>query len=177
MKTLIISGTNRTHSASLAVAKHVHHLYSSHLECEIFSLCDLPKDLLTDNFYSQRHPEILAIVEKIKSTNILLFVIPEYHGSFPGIVKFFLDLMPSSTFKYKRVAIIGVSDGHAGNMRGIDHFTGVMHYLRANIISFFPKISHVQLMIENEIFMPDERVQKLLAELSEEIRKADKISS
>jgi len=88
VKTLIISGTNRTHSASLAVAKHVHHLYSSHLECEIFSLCDLPKDLLTDNFYSQRHPEILAIVEKIKSTDILLFVIPEYHGSFPGIVKF-----------------------------------------------------------------------------------------
>ncbi len=177
MKILIISGTNRTHSASMAVSRHLHQLYSSRFDCEILSLCDLPHDLLTQNFYSQRHPEILAIVEKIKSTDVIQFVLPEYHGSFPGIVKFFLDLMPSSTFKDKRVAIIGVSDGHAGNMRGIDHFTGVMHYLRANVISFFPKISHVQLMIENEIFMPDERVQKLLAELSEEIRKADKISS
>jgi NAD(P)H-dependent FMN reductase len=170
VKAIIISGTNRSNSASLAVSKHLHQLYSSSIDCEILSLCDLPHDLLSDNFYSQRHPEILAIVERIKATDLILFVIPEYHGSFSGIAKFFLDLMPSSVFKNKKVGIIGVSDGHAGNMRGIDHFTAVMHYLRASVISFFPKISHVNLMIHDGAFSPDERVKGLFSELAGEIQ-------
>ena len=170
MKILIISGTNRTNSASMAVSKHLHQLYSPTFECELLSLCDLPKDLLSQNFYHQRHPEILAMVERIKSTDILLFVLPEYHGSYPGIAKLFLDLMPSSTFKSKKIALVGVSDGHAANMRGIDHFTGVMHYLRAHVIPFFPKISHVNNMIMNSTFTPDERVEKLFSELLTELK-------
>ena len=152
----------------MAVSQHLHQLYSPTFECELLSLCELPKDLLSQNFYHQRHPEILAMVERIKSTDILLFVLPEYHGSYPGIAKLFLDLMPSSTFKSKKIALVGVSDGHAANMRGIDHFTGVMHYLRASVISFFPKISHVNLMIQDGAFSPDDRVKKLLLELHSE---------
>ena len=170
MNILIVSGTNRPNSASLAVATYIQQSYVEHLECKVLSLCDLPHDLLNNNYYSQRHPQMLAMAQMIQAGDVILFVIPEYHGSFPGIVKFFLDLMPSSTFRHKPVGIIGVSDGHAGNMRGIDHFVGVMHYLRARVISLFPKISNVQTMMNGETFVPDDRVINHISGLLEEIQ-------
>jgi NAD(P)H-dependent FMN reductase len=129
----------------------------------------MPHDLLKNNFYNHRHPEILKVVDEIKSVDALLFVLPEYHGSYPGIAKLFLDLMPSATFKNKKVALVGISDGHVGNLRGIDHFTGVMNYLRAHVIPLAPKISYVNRMINDSSFVPDERAKNLFTELFTEL--------
>lgn len=168
-KILIISGTNRVNSNSLLVSKYLQNLFLEVYNPFLFSLCDLPNDLVRENYYSDTHPEILKVSNQINLANVVLFVLPEYHGTYPGIAKFFLDLLPRNCFKYKKVAIIGVSDGHSGNLRGIDHFTSVMNYLRATVISLSPKISNISSMIEKNEFVPNDRARKIILELQFEM--------
>lgn len=63
-----------------------------------------------------------------------LFVMPEYNGSFPGILKVMMD---NSDIKKcwwgKKALLTGVSDGRAGNLRGLDHMTGILQYLRMHV--------------------------------------------
>ena len=39
--------------------------------------------------------------------------------------------------------MIGLSDGHAGNLRGQDHLTGVLHYLKMHVHYHKPKLSNI----------------------------------
>jgi len=64
-----------------------------------------------------------------------VFVMPEYNASFPGILKLMID---NSDIKkcwwYKKAMLVGVSDGRAGNLRGIEHMTGILHYMKVHVL-------------------------------------------
>ena len=68
-----------------------------------------------------------------------VFIMPEYNGSFPGILKTMLD---NSDIKkcwwYKKAMMVGVADGRAGNLRGMEHMTNILHYLKMHV--FYDKI-------------------------------------
>ncbi len=68
-----------------------------------------------------------------------VFVMPEYNGSFPGILKTMLD---NSDIKkcwwHKKAMMVGVADGRAGNLRGMEHMTNILHYLKMHV--FYDKI-------------------------------------
>lgn len=63
-----------------------------------------------------------------------VFIMPEYNGSFPGILKLMID---NSNIKkcwwYKKAMLAGVADGRGGNLRGIEHMTNILHYMRMNV--------------------------------------------
>lgn len=60
---------------------------------------------------------------------------PEYNASFPGILKVMMD---NSNIKkcwwYKKAMLVGVSDGRAGNLRGIEHMTSILHYMKVHVL-------------------------------------------
>ena len=49
-------------------------------------------------------------------------------------VKSFFDAIPPDTNRGKKVALVGVSSGRAGNLRGMEHLTGVLHYLSMQVM-------------------------------------------
>jgi NAD(P)H-dependent FMN reductase len=60
---------------------------------------------------------------------------PEYNGSFPGILKLMMDNSDiRKVWWYKKAMLVGVADGRAGNLRGLDHMTNILHYLRMHIL-------------------------------------------
>lgn len=63
-----------------------------------------------------------------------IIIMPEYNASFPGILKVMMD---NSDIKkcwwYKKALLTGVSDGRAGNLRGIEHMTSILHYMKVNV--------------------------------------------
>ena len=63
-----------------------------------------------------------------------IFIMPEYNASFPGILKLMMD---NSDIKkcwwYKKALLTGLSDGRAGNLRGIEHMTSILHYMKVNV--------------------------------------------
>jgi len=51
------------------------------------------------------------------------------------VLKVFIDAcsFPESFYE-KKAALTGLSSGKYGNIRGIDHFTGICHYLHLNVM-------------------------------------------
>ena len=134
--TTIISGTNREGSNTLKLAEYYHRQLSERgFDSEIFSLCDLPGDLISSDLYGKRSEAFQSIQDKITASSKFIFVIPEYNGSFPGVLKTFIDAcaFPESFFG-KKAALVGLSSGKYGNIRGIDHFTGICHYINMHVL-------------------------------------------
>ena len=145
--TLIISGTNRPNSNTYKLAKYYQKtLTEKGLTTDFLSLSDLPETLITSDLYGQRSEAFQKIQDRITKAQKFLFVIPEYNGSFPGILKLFIDAckFPDS-FSDKKVALVGNSTGKYGNVRGIDHFTGICNYINLNVLPLkihIPAIHH-----------------------------------
>ena len=132
----IISGTNRPNSNTLKVAEYyLRTLQSKGQEARIFDLQDLPGSIIQTDLYGKRSEAFLPIQKMITETTKFLFIIPEYNGSFPGVLKTFVDAcdFPDS-FYNKKAALTGISSGKYGNIRGIDHFSGICSYLHLNVL-------------------------------------------
>ena len=121
---LIISGTNRRESFTLRVAE----LYRSilkkkNIEAPVLSLVGL--DLL------ERNVNVLELEKKwLLPAENNIFVSPEYNGSIPGVLKCLIDVSDTrKVLKGKKALLTGVSKGRAGNLRGMDHLTAIMHYV------------------------------------------------
>lgn len=134
--TTIISGTNRAESNTLKLAEYYHRQLSEKgFESEILSLCDLPDDFIVSDLYGKRSTAFQSIQDKISATSKFIFIIPEYNGGFPGILKTFIDAckFPES-FYGKKAVLVGLSSGKYGNVRGIEHFTGICHYINLHVL-------------------------------------------
>jgi len=132
----IIAGTNRPSSNTLKIAKYYQiALAGRGLETELIDLQDLPERLIATDLYGKRTEAFQLIQDQVTKTSKFLFVIPEYNGSFPGVLKTFIDAcaFPES-FYDKKACLVGISSGKYGNIRGIEHFNGVCAYLHLNVM-------------------------------------------
>lgn len=168
----IISGTNRNDSFTIKVAQHYkRELQRNQQNVNLLSLVDLPNDFINSDLYGKRSEAFEQIIEKyFLNVNKYIFVVPEYNGSYPGILKLMLEAMPTRIFTDKKSGIVGVSSGHAGNLRGQDHLTSVLHYLKMNVHYNKPKLSAVDKLFENgELTNPlaisklNEHVQQIMS--------------
>ncbi len=128
----VVSSTNRAESYTFSVAQVYHQILKDNgVDSRLLSLMDLPDNYLKSDLYGQRSPEFKEILDQyISGVNKFVFVAPEYNGSYPGVLKSFIDGVPPRLFHTKKAGIIGVSSGAAGNLRGQEHLTGVLHYLK-----------------------------------------------
>ncbi|MES2061259.1 MAG: NADPH-dependent FMN reductase [Bacteroidota bacterium] len=132
----IIASTNRPGSSTLQVAQYYQkQLAAKGMQTNLLSLAQLPPNLIETDLYGKRSSAFAQIQDVITNTDKFLFVIPEYNGSYPGVLKVFMDAcsFPES-FYDKKAALVGLSSGKYGNIRGIDHFTGVCHYLNLHVM-------------------------------------------
>ena len=168
---LIISGTNRLSSNSLKTAFfYQQELLKKGEKWDLLSLADLPKDTLFTDLYGKRSDDFAPIQELVSQAKKFIFIIPEYNGSYPGVLKVFIDAcsFPAS-FYHKKAALVGVSTGKYGNIRGVDHFTGVCNYMRMHVLPLKIHIPHIQNEINQENQFTDEITLKFINEQIEEI--------
>jgi NAD(P)H-dependent FMN reductase len=113
--------------------------------------------------YAERSIEFVKLFEQmIEPARHLVFVIPEYNGSYPGVLKLFLDGSPVKSFWNKHASIIGLSDGQSGNLRGQDHLTGVLHYLKMHVHYHKPKLSGVSKAFDADgMFIHEQYIKQL----------------
>ncbi|MFB9843464.1 NADPH-dependent FMN reductase [Mucilaginibacter ginsenosidivorans] len=155
----IISSTNRPGSSTLKVAQYYQHkLREKGVDAGLLSLAQLPANLIQTDLYGNRSKEFEPIQEMVTKTDKFIFIIPEYNGSFPGVLKTFVDAcsFPES-FYDKKVALVGISSGKYGNIRGVDHFTGVCHYIHLNVMPLKLHIAsiHKELDADGKFFKDD----------------------
>jgi NAD(P)H-dependent FMN reductase len=155
----IISSTNRPGSSTLKVAEYYQHkLTEKGVEANLLSLAQLPARLIETDLYGKRSAEFEPIQDIITQTDKFIFVIPEYNGSFPGVLKVFIDAcsFPESFYE-KKAALVGVSSGRYGNIRGVDHFTGICNYIHLHVMPLkihIPSV-HKELDAQGRFFKED----------------------
>lgn len=127
----ILIGTNRHQSNSEKVGLFVQKLFEEAGEkVEIIRLEDLEiKELSGSHYGSSEMPTSVAeAVKKIDSSEGIICIVPEYNGSFPGILKYFIDFWSyPKSFEHRPVAFIGLG-GMFGGLRPVEHLGQVFGY-------------------------------------------------
>lgn len=124
----IISGTNRNDSNTLRVAQIYYDLLREHNEdVHLLSLLGL-------NVWEENAELDKVVNELLIPSEKFVFIMPEYNGSFPGILKLLIDNTDIKTcWWYKKAALVGLASGRGGNLRGLEHMTNILHYLKMNV--------------------------------------------
>ena len=168
----VFSGTNRKDSRTRIVAEHAYKLFQtfSPEPVKFFSLEDLPEDILHVDMYKEdTQSKALAAIQDdlFVPANKFYFVVPEYNGGFPGVLKLFLDAMSIRKYKEsfqggKKAALLGVAAGRAGNLRGLEHLTGILNYLQVNVMPNRQPISTIEKILDTNSNIQDEATLGLL---------------
>lgn len=131
----IISGTNRRGSRTLQISKFLQGLYEKQgVKAEIIDLCNVGLEAIAGLEYSKSLPPAMQeAVEKINGANGLVVVCPEYNGSMPGALKYFIDhwSYPDS-YEFRPIALVGLG-ARWGGLRPVEHLQGVFGYRNSYI--------------------------------------------
>lgn len=134
MNIVIISGTNRAGSMSLKLANKLLSQYNQAegIQASLLDLATLPQELFLPSVYKEKPASFQSFQDAVLQADGLLFIVPEYNGSFPGILKYFIDMWKyPESFEGRCVAYVGLSAGPWGGLRSVEHLQGVMGYRNA----------------------------------------------
>ena len=167
----IISGSNRLGNVTHLVSQQYFELLKEkEKNIKLFSLEDLPMGFLVPDMYKTKHPDFIKMENDfIIPAKKIIFVLPEYNGSFPGVLKAFIDACDvKKCFHGKKSALVGIGSGRSGNQRGLDHLTSILHHMKMIVHPARVYVSNVDEKInaEGKISTPEvlSSVQKQIDE-------------
>ena len=132
MRIVVIPGTNRAGSLSLTLAKLVaadHRALGA--EVDLLEL-NLGPEFLAPDAYKNPAPGVKALVDRFLAADGVVFIVPEYNGSYPGVLKLFTDMLPyPQSFDRRPCAFVGIAAGQFQGLRAVEHFQGVAGYRNA----------------------------------------------
>ena len=144
---LVISGTNRQGSNSLKVARQLAGYIQglpNQQDAKVIDLAELPPSLMDPGIYEKKPPEFEPLAKAVLDSDGIMVVVPEYNGSFPGVLKYFIDLLPfPESFDQRPVSYVGVSAGQWGALRAVEQLQLVFGYRNAYVHpprTFLPSI-------------------------------------
>jgi len=158
----IISGTNRIGSYTEKVAAEYQRLLKErNINAEVLSLINL--NVLT------RTPELIKVENEILiPTQKFIFILPEYNGTFPGVLKAMIDNSDiKKVWYHKKALLTGISTGRAGNLRGMDHLSASLNYLKMNVHHNKLPISVIDKVINATGRLNDETLKVIDEQLTE----------
>lgn len=141
----IISGSNRDDNNTKKVALEYRRILNEkNVPAQIFSLDEINSTLRNESFIKSEN-DLLIPAERF------IIIMPEYNGSYPGILKLMMDNTDiKKVWWYKKVLLTGVSTGRAGNLRGMEHLSGVLLHLRMQVHHNRLPISLVDKLMDDE---------------------------
>jgi chromate reductase, NAD(P)H dehydrogenase (quinone) len=121
----IIAGTNRKGSNTKKVAQVYKKLLAeNNIDSKLLSLDEF-------EVYERNADFELMENEYLIAADKFIFILPEYNGSFPGVLKMMIDNSDvKSAWPNKKALLVGVASGRAGNLRGMEHFTGTLMHIK-----------------------------------------------
>lgn len=173
MNVLAIPGSLRRGSYNRALAINARDLAPSGVEVEVFVLDGIPP--FNQDLEKTPPERIMALKEKVASSNALLFCTPEYNYSVPGVLKNAIDWasrpFDENPFEGKPVAIAGASIGSMGTSRAQYHLRQVCVGLGMHAL-VYPElfIPNADKKFGTDGRISDARTREKLIELLESLR-------
>jgi chromate reductase, NAD(P)H dehydrogenase (quinone) len=160
-KVVIFSCTNRPSSNTLKVSRIYEQILTElGVDASILDFQLLPETITASETFGRRTEKFSEIVNNyVFSQNRFVFILPEYNGSFPGILKTFIDCLPPKEWANKKACLVGIADGRAGNLRGMEHLTGILQYLKMHVYHNKLPISLVTKLIDADAKFNDDQLK------------------
>lgn len=160
MKIVILSGTNRPGSNTRLVVSHIDAIYRAIGQpTEILDLADLPPEIFSPESYEKKPASFARFSDAILSADGLHVVTPEYNGSVPGILKYFIDMLKfPESFERRPVCFTGLAAGMWGALRPVEQLQAIFGYRNAHIFPervFLPSVND---LISEEGRLKDEEI-------------------
>lgn len=168
----IIAGTDRPDSNTLKLSKYIQSVYQGLGEAvEIIDLKEMKSHLHSDLQYGKPNEGLNIYLDKIAKSDGLIVVCPEYNGSMPGVLKYFIDhwRYPES-FEYRPVCFVGLG-GMFGALRPVEHLQQVFGYRNSFIFPERVFIMNVHKVLTSDGQIQDENIKKLLSKQAEGFQK------
>jgi chromate reductase len=148
----VISATNRKDSNTIRVAKIAQsRLEASGVKTQFLDLATLPRELFVPEHYWNTPPSFEPFQKMVLDTDGILVVVPEYNGSFPGVFKYFIDLLKfPESLQNMPVAFVGVAAGVFGALRSIEQLEHIFHYRGAHLFNRFVLLPKVEEKLNKE---------------------------
>lgn len=126
MKVAAIVGSNRKDSYNMKLAKYMQKTYKGQLDIEVLDIKDIP-------FYNQDiedHPNqiVVEFKNKVAAADAVLWLVPEYNASIPGVLKNVLDWLSrgDKVMIGKPSWIMGASMGNLGTVKAQGHLRDIL---------------------------------------------------
>jgi len=159
----ILSSTDRPNSNALKVSTYVENFIKEDANVELFSLEDYPFQDVIGGKYGKDIESVKKYNKAFLDADGFIFVVPEYNGGFPGVLKLFIDYLPFPDAMFKKpVNFIGEADGSFGALRPVEHLQQILAYRKALIYTERMFISNVNEKFDQETGMKSEMLQGLL---------------
>lgn len=132
-KIAIVSGTDRPNANALMISKYLEKAYKAQgIDAYIIDLKDFPLASVVGGKYGKENASLEAFNKPFLDADGVVMVVPEYNGSFPGILKLFIDYLPfPSAFASLPMAFVGEASGSFGALRPVEQLQMVAAYRNA----------------------------------------------
>lgn len=145
MMTLLI-GTNRPGSNTRKVAAVVEDIYAElQTPLHVIDLAKLPPEIFHPGSYAEKPKSFQPFADAVLRASGLHVVTPEYNGSLPGVLKYFIDMLKfPESFERRPVCFVGLGAGTWGALRPVEMLQMIFGYRNAYLFPervFLPKIN------------------------------------
>lgn len=169
----IVCSTNRNYALSYQISLLYQQLLNElKMESTIVNLNELPTDFAFSALYenSGKNEQFNSYRTQMKEAQKYVFIVPEYNGSFPGVLKTFIDgLEYPNTFKNKKCALVGLSSGVQGGGLALSHLTDIFNYCGMHVLALKPKLARIESNIDKDYRITNDLYMQLLQEQAEQL--------
>jgi NAD(P)H-dependent FMN reductase len=147
MLTLIV-GTNRPGSNTRKVARHVEEIYAElKVPLRVLDLAQMPPEIFSPASYGEKPKAFQPFSDGVLEASGLHVVTPEYNGSVPGVLKYFIDMLKfPESFERRPVCFTGLAAGIWGALRPVEQLQAIFGYRNAYVYPervFLPQINNL----------------------------------
>jgi NAD(P)H-dependent FMN reductase len=133
MHLVVICSTNRVGALARKLAIQTSGIYQAvgH-SCDLLDMAELPASALDPQAYKCPSADLLGLIDRFLGADGVHFVVSEYNGSFPGVLKLFIDLLPyPQGLDNRPCALIGLAAGQFKGLRAVEQLQQIAGYRNA----------------------------------------------
>ena len=141
-------GTNRRNSLSRQIADYYQSILQKNgADSVVMDLSGLPADFTVSALYDNtgKNPDFNQFKDVVEKARKMVFIVPEYNNSYPGVLKAFIDGMSyPSGLAQKKMALVGLSAGHQGAALALSHLNDIFSYLGSDTLALRVKLAQIK---------------------------------
>ena len=111
----------------------------------VLDLAALPTEIFSSSSYAEKPKSFQPFTDGVLQAYGLHVVTPEYNGSVPGVLKYFIDMLKfPESFERRPVCFTGLAAGVWGALRPVEQLQAIFGYRNAYIFPervFMPQIN------------------------------------